>query len=63
MNRQKIIKLARKAGFAIDSLWMTYPSLALPDLLERFAALIAAEKDKKIQELENMILELQERME
>ncbi len=63
MNRQKIIKLARKAGFVIDSLWMTYPSLALPDLLERFAALIAAEKDKKIQELENMILELQERME
>ena len=42
MNRQKIIKLARKAGFAIDSLWMTYPSLALPDLLERFSDLIAA---------------------
>jgi hypothetical protein len=63
MNRQKIIKLARKAGFAIDSLWMTYPSLALPDLLERFADLVAAEKDNKIQELENMILELQERME
>ena len=42
MNRQKIIKLARKAGFVIESLWMTYPTLALPDLLERFAALVAA---------------------
>lgn len=31
--------------------------------LERFAALVVAEKDKKIQELEDMILELQERME
>ena len=33
------------------------------EILSPFAALVAAEKDKKIRELEDMILELQERME
>ena len=44
MSHEDIIKLARAAGFGIDSLWVTYPSLALPHLLERFASLVAAKE-------------------
>jgi hypothetical protein len=42
MNREEIIKLAREAGFESNSLGVTYTSGWLPDLLERFAALVAA---------------------
>jgi hypothetical protein len=42
MNHEDIIKLAREAGFEQNSLGMTYTSGALPDLLERFASLVAA---------------------
>ena len=41
MTRDDIIRLAREAGFESNSLGMTYTSGWLPDLLERFAALVA----------------------
>lgn len=46
MNRDDIIRMAREDGFEQTSLGMTYTSGALPELLERFAALVAA-ADKK----------------
>ncbi len=62
MNREDIIRMAWKAGFErlghTNNDWVCYP-----EDIERFAALVASEKDKKIEELENLILELQERME
>ena len=59
MTREEIIRMAREAG-----IYGTETGVATTfDDLEDFAALVAAEKDNKIQELENMILELQERME
>ena len=42
MTRDDIIRMAGEAGFMSNSLGMTYTSGALPDLLERFAALVAA---------------------
>ena len=56
--KEDIIRMAREAGF-MQHLGV----IAIPNIqnLERFAALVTAEKDEKIQELENMILELQER--
>jgi hypothetical protein len=42
MNREDIIRMAREAGFEQNSLGMTYTSGALPELLERFAGLVAA---------------------
>lgn len=42
MTNEDIIKMAREAGFEQNSLGMTYTSGALPELLERFAGLIAA---------------------
>jgi hypothetical protein len=42
MDKEEIIRMAREAGFEQNSLGMTYTSGALPELLERFAALVAA---------------------
>jgi hypothetical protein len=42
MTRDDIISMAREAGFESNSLGMTYTSGSLLDLLERFAALVAA---------------------
>ena len=42
MTRDDIITMAREAGFEQNSLGVTYTSGALPELLERFAALVAA---------------------
>ena len=39
-----IIKMAQEAGFEQNSLGMTYTSGQLPELLERFAALIRADE-------------------
>lgn len=44
MTRDEIIKLMREAGFESNSLGVTYTSGWLPDLLERFAALVAAKE-------------------
>jgi hypothetical protein len=40
MTRDEIIRMAREAGFESNSLGVTYTSGWLPDLLERFAALV-----------------------
>jgi hypothetical protein len=42
MTREDIIRMARETGFESNSLGVTYTSGWLPDLLERFAALVAA---------------------
>jgi hypothetical protein len=42
MTKDDIIRMAREAGFESNSLGLTYTSGLLPDLLERFAALVAA---------------------
>ena len=61
-----VIEMAREAG-ATPYTNRHYPDRPThtfnPEQLERFAALVASEKDKKIEELEDLILELQERME
>ena len=51
MNRDDIIRMARGAGFEQNSLGMTYTSGALPELLERFAALVAAAEREACAEL------------
>jgi hypothetical protein len=43
-----IIAMAREAGFESNSLGMTYTSGRLPELLERFAALVAAAERNKL---------------
>ncbi len=42
MDRDDIIKMAREAGFEINSLGWTYTQGFLSEHLERFAALVAA---------------------
>ena len=42
MTQDDIIRMAREAGFQFNSLGASYTSGALPDLLKRFAALVAA---------------------
>lgn len=60
MTRDDIIRMAREVwGDDSGKPWSESALLHF----ERFAAIVSAEKDKKIQELENMLLELQERME
>ena len=41
-SRTDVLRMAREAGFEQNSLGVTYTSGALPELLERFAALVAA---------------------
>lgn len=53
MTQDEIIEMTRKAG-GFD---------ATPKFLERFAKLVAAKYEQKIQDLEDMIAELQERQE
>jgi hypothetical protein len=51
MNREQIIRMAREVGIEQNSLGMTYTSGTLPELLERFAALVAAEEREACAEL------------
>ncbi len=44
MTRDDIIRMAQEAGFEINSLGATYTSGWLPNLLESFANLVAAEE-------------------
>ena len=51
MNREEIIRMARAAGckpFRSPEHWDDVQVFATPDVLERFAALVAAEKEKQI---------------
>ena len=60
MNREDIIRMAHESHLDVYGLGTDYAKFA--DALERFATLVASEKDKKIDDLEDLILELQERM-
>jgi hypothetical protein len=60
MNREEIIKLAREAGFESNSLGVTYTSGWLPDLLERFAALVSAAEREECANLAAWILKMPE---
>ena len=42
MNREDVIRMARKVGFGSNSLGVTFTSGYLDDHLERFANLVAA---------------------
>lgn len=51
MNRDEIIRMAREAGckpFRSPAHWDDVQVFATPDVLERFAAFVAAEKEKQI---------------
>ena len=51
MTRDDIIRMAREAGckpFRSPEHWDDVQVFATPDVLERFAALVAAEKEKQI---------------
>ena len=55
MTRDDIIRLAKEAGLAFDSeeypdIWQTYMYVGREEI-ERFAALVAAEKDNEIRRL------------
>ena len=59
MTKDDIIRMAREAGFTE---WC--PGWhAWTDELERFAAIVAEKYKQKIQDLEDMVIELQERKE
>ncbi len=42
MKRDDIMSMALEAGFESNSLGMTYTSGSLPEVLQKFAALVAA---------------------
>ena len=54
MNREDIIRMAREAGFAMEN------SAAIL-AAERFAPLLSEKYKQEIQDLEDMLIELQER--
>ena len=60
MNREDIIRMAHESHLDVYGFGKDYAKFA--DALKRFATLVALEKNQKIEELENLILELQERM-
>lgn len=47
MKRDDIIRMAREAGFGLNSLGVTFTSGYLDDHLERFAALVAIAERKE----------------
>ena len=61
MTRDDIIRMAQEAGFEIEkTLYGPVPCVdgrGIDDRLERFAALVAAEKDKEIKRLQDMLYE------
>jgi len=62
MTKDEIIEMARQAGMALENYGGTLLVRHLPsDSLEAFAKLVAAKYEQKIQDLEDMITELQER--
>jgi len=66
MTRDDIIRLAREAGFDPDTpikgtgeilAWEGHDCVEVSESLKRFAALVAAEKDKEIKRLQDMLYE------
>ena len=60
VNQEQIIKMALDSGMAAFKHSVT---VAHVTDLERFALIVTEEKDRKIAELEDLILELKERIE
>jgi hypothetical protein len=63
MTQDEIIEMANEVGFVAygeDCGEYRIPTLAFHSRLKRFAALVAAKYEQKIQDLEDMITELQE---
>jgi hypothetical protein len=63
MTQDEILQMARQAGGSDvgGPGWTTWVGTQSTEFLERFANLAAAKYEQKIQELEDMITELQER--
>jgi len=61
MTRDDIIRMSQEAGFEIEkTLYGPVPCVdgrGIDDRLERFATLVAAEKDKEIKRLQDMLYE------
>jgi hypothetical protein len=61
MTRDDIIRLARESGGAdiTSHGWTSWVGVHSTEFLERFAALIAAEKDKEIERLRKVLKKLE----
>jgi len=56
MTRDDLIRMAQEAGAKFDH--MTWVERDLQPVFKRFAAIVAAEKDKEIERLQDMLYEL-----
>jgi ABC-type transporter MlaC component len=63
MTQDEIIEMVREAGGSDvgGPGWTTWVGTQSTEFLERFAKLVAAKYEQKIQDLEDLITELQER--
>jgi ABC-type transporter MlaC component len=63
MTQDEILETAREAGGSDvgGPGWTTWVGTQSTEFLERFANLVAAKYEQKIQDLEDLITELQER--
>ena len=63
MTQDEIIEMVREAGGSDvgGHGWTTWVGTQSTEFLERFANLVAAKYEQKIQDLEDLITELQER--
>jgi hypothetical protein len=59
MTQDEIIEMARQVGMG----FLDEPNWMYQDELEAFAKLVVAKYEQKIQDLEDMVIELQERQE
>ena len=63
MKQDEILEMVREAGGSDvgGPGWTTWVGTQSTEFLERFARLVAAKYEQKIQDLEDLIAELQER--
>jgi ABC-type transporter MlaC component len=63
MKQDEILEMVREAGGSDvgGPGWTTWVGTQSTEFLERFARLVAAKYEQKIQDLEDLITELQER--
>jgi len=61
MTQDEILEMAREAGFDCYDKEITWDDVNCTDELIAFAKLVAAKYEQKIQDLEDLITELQER--